>query len=61
MKLEIQINDSNIYMRTDIPPSLGGFVMAMYRGEKGDSVGFDGDESQREFALKLADVCLERK
>jgi len=61
MKLEIQINDNNIYMRTDAPKASGGFVMAMYRGNDGDSVGYDGDESKKEWALKIADICLEGK
>lgn len=60
MKLEIQVNDDNIYMRTDASKAAGGFVLALYRGKNGDSFGFDGDESKKEWALKIADVCLEK-
>jgi len=61
VKVEIQINSDNVYITTDTPKAMGGFKLSMFRGKTEDLVLFDGDEAQKEFALKLADVCLEGK
>lgn len=58
MKLTIQVNSDQIYMRSEESIEDGGIAFTLYRDEHGDSVGFCGDESKRDMCLKIADILL---